>query len=365
MPRRRTKGTGSIIHRSDGRYEARYRGRSATAASEREAERLLAQLTAGTYLSRRRARPQSVVPVDNTLAGFIPRYLDHCRLNGVSRESVEELYTPALRRAAVRIGHLPLHRITPEDVSLALADLLAQPVSIGTVRHTRAVLKRCLALAEDWGLLDRNPVRGRPPREQPKRRPPITIERAVAIRNVVRGTRTAGPVTLGLYLGLRIGEVLGLRWEDIAEDRLVVRGQYLRRGYKPRTKSGAERTVPLAGPVREALRQAHVQQAEDQLAQGPRYERTGFVFTGPSGKPVSRALIRQTLDHRLGKAGIERATFHSLRHMTATLLHDLGVSEEVRRSILGHASAEVHRGYVHVDRAGQRAALEALERALG
>ena len=363
--RRRTKGTGAVIRRQNGRYEARYRGKSATARTEREAEALLAQLIAGTYQPRRRrVLHQELTGAPPTLNQFAERYLAHCRLQGVSEETLSGSYRPSLARFRDTLGPLPLEAITPEDVSAALQVILAVR-SPGTVRMARAVLKRCLGLAEEWELIDRNPVRGRPPRLAPKPPPRISPARARAVLAAVAESRAAPAVTLGLCLGLRIGEVLGLRWEDIEEDCLVVRGQTLRtQAYKPRTKSGAEREIPLIAPVREALRQARRRQTEDQLVRGQGYERTGFVVTGPSGRPLSRSYLRLVLTTHLEAAGIPRATFHSLRHMTATLLHDLGVSEEVRRSILGHASAEVHRGYVHIDATAQREAMARLERAL-
>lgn len=399
--RRRSKGTGSVTRLPDGRYLARFRGKSAVARSEREAERYAAQLAAGTYLpqrKRRAATPEPPAPI-TTLNDFIPRWLDYCRSRDVSPETITGSYGPALERIARWIGHIDLRALTPELVSMALADMPNYPYSPATVRMSRAVLRRCLATAVQWGYLEQNPVQERPPRERPKAPKRISFERAIAIRDAVAGTRAHGPVVCGLYYGLRIGEVLGLRWIDVemptpsntagsvrgghlismkpakdqqGDDRgsiahglITVRGQTLAtQQYKGRTKGGKEREIPLIPAVETVLRAQRAQQAADELA-ARRYERTGFVWTGPSGRPLSRAYIRLMLSERLPAAGIERATFHSLRHMTATLLRRLGVDEQVRQAILGHESADVHRGYVEIGREDVRSALERLGAALG
>jgi integrase len=367
---RRAPGTGSIIARPGGRFEARYappggRPRSAWARSEREALQKLTQLIDGTYPSRRRLATQAL-PGAQTLTEFAAIWLRHCAVQGVDPNTIERTYGPALHRITQRIGHNRLETITPELVAAALADMRAYPYAPSTVRLSRRVLRMCLATADEWDRLPRgNPVKGRPPRAPERPVKQFDLTRARAIGAAVRDTPADLPVALGLYLGLRIGETLGLRWVDVTDDQIVVRGQLDEHGrYKPRTKTGRERALPLFEPVAGLLRGARVRQATERLAAGARYQASGHVVTGPLGRPLSRTGVRGPMQQALAAAGLEPVTFHDLRHMTATLLHDLGVSEEVRRSILGHASAEVHQLYVHVSREEQRRALEELARAL-
>ena len=370
LPRkRRTRGTGSVVYRPrDGRYEARYKGKSGYARTEREAELLLTQLVAGTYVPRRTRKPAAPAPpAPLTLADFIPRWLDHCRAQNVSRETIDGVYGPALRRVARSMGRYPLTAIQSEDVSWMLADLFAVPYASATVRMSRSVLRRCLQTAVEWQYIPVNPVQGKPPRHEPHRPlPPMSAQQALGVRDAVAGTRVQGMVVCGLYLGMRIGEVLGLRWEDVQGGWLLVRGQYLkRREHKARTKSGRVRRIPVIAPVEQALAAARVQQAVDQLAAGPRYDKSGFIFTGAGGRPLSRSYVLKVLSDRCAATGLAHTSFHHLRHMTATLLRECGVEEDVRRVVLGHESAEVHRGYLHVEDRDVRVALERLEAALG
>lgn len=373
-PRRRTKGTGSVSRLPDGRFLARYGTKSAVARTEREAERFCAELKAGTYTPQRtRTKP---APDENepsvTLAEFIPRWLEYCRSRDVSEESIRGSYAPALERIAKWIGHVDLRRLTPEAVAVGFARMAETPpytdgrrYSTATIRMSRAVLRRCLTTAKEWKYITENPVTLKAPKDRPRPLRRISFERAIAIRDAVQGTRAHGPVVLGLYYGMRIGEVLGLRWQDIEDGFITVRGQTLAtQQYKARTKGGREREIPVIPQVEAVLRAQRVQQAADELV-ARRYERSGFIFTGPSGRPLSRAYVRLMLHERLPAAGLERATFHSLRHMTATLLSRCGVPEDVRRAILGHESAEVHRGYVEIGRDDVRVALERLSERLG
>lgn len=361
--KRREKGDGSIFYRqSRGVYEARWRGRSVTAKTRPDVVRRLQALKEGKIPPRKRKAP-APEPPPATLADFVPRFLNDRRAAGVSDETIT-VYTSALRRVTRSLGHLPLAAITPEQIAVALGNLGRgdDPYAPASIRKSRTVLRALYATAEEWELVTRNPVKARAPKQPP--RPPlaVSVDQGKAIIAALEGTRAHGPAVLGLYLGMRIGEILGLRWTDIADGRLTVQGQYLDTlKYKARTKSGAVRVLPVLGVVDAAFRQARVQQATDELARRT-YERTGFVFTGPSGRPVSRSLIHGTLTARLGSG---RVRFHDLRHMTASLLHDLGNSEDVRREILGHESAEVHRGYIHVGEAARVEALRRLEAALG
>lgn len=367
LRRRRTKGTGSVQRLPDGRWLARYGNRSAVAATEREADRFATQLVAGTYQPQRRRRTAAAAetPAIVTLNDFIPRWLDYCRSRDVSEESIGGSYRPALERIGRWLGAYDLRDLTPELVARALADMPSYPYSPATIRMSRAVLRRCLATAREWHYITENPVAAKPPKDRPKPLRRISFERAIAIRDAVQGTRAHGLVVLGLYYGMRIGEVLGLRWQDIDDGFITVRGQTLAtQQYKARTKGGREREIPVIPQVDAVFRAQRVQQAADELA-ARRYTRTGFVFTGPSGRPLSRAYVRLMLHERLPAAGLERATFHSLRHMTATLLRRCDVGEDVRRAILGHESVEVHRGYVEIGRDDVRVALERLSERLG
>jgi integrase len=366
--RRRPRNSGSIVHRTNGRVEARWLDpatgtyRTATVGSDAEARSVLAQLAAGTYQPKRR-RP-SPAPSSGvlTLNDFVEPFLRHCQVQQVDPDTIRRTYRPALGRVLVSIGHNPLAAVDAATVTDALADMQRRGYAPSTVRLSRRLLRLVFALAEDRGLVQRNPVRGRPPKAAPRPLKRISAALAVQILRAVRETAAEGPVTLGLWYGLRFGEVMGLRWLDVTPEVLIVRGQRRQNGtYKAQTKGKKEREIPIIPPVRRVFDAAREDQTAARLLAGDGYEPSGYVFTDARGRPLSRERVRGPYDRALAAAGLPPLTFHDLRHMTATLLRRAGIPEEVRRAIIGHESAEVHIGYQHISLDDKIAALERLQ----
>ena len=145
--------------------------------------------------------------------------------------------------------------------------------------------------------------------------------------------------------GLRLGEVLGLRWEDVDLDGglLAVRQQAQQVGSslmygKPKTRSGEDRLVPLVGWVPETLRRLQGQQTAERQAWGEAWRDSGLVFTQPDGTglvphSVSKAFSRLVVTHKMPPL-----TFHGLRHTCASVLLGAGLPMPVVSRMLGHSS---------------------------
>jgi integrase len=187
--------------------------------------------------------------------------------------------------------------------------------------------------------------------------------------------------------GLRLGEVCGLRWEDVDTTAgvLVVRQQAQQVGrtvayVKPKTRSGEDRVVPLAGWVPETLEAHRKRQIAQRLAFGPDYADTGLVFTSEDGTAllphsVSKAFTRLvkaapcTCGHSVSghtdagpcegrdctcraPVALPGLTFHGLRHIAATALLRAEVPMPVVSRILGHSNINITvdtYGHVAVD----------------
>jgi integrase len=156
--------------------------------------------------------------------------------------------------------------------------------------------------------------------------------------------------------GLRIGEVLALRWQDVDLRAGVLRvRRTLYEGHfdEPKTKSSA-RVVPLGAQGREILSRVESKSVADPQA---------LVFQTKQGTP----LCRRNLSHRqlqpvCEELKIKGFSWHSLRHANATLLDAVGTPLGTVQSLLGHSSSETTRGiYVHSLPAGAREAVEKVE----
>ena len=159
-----------------------------------------------------------------------------------------------------------------------------------------------------------------------------------------------------LATGLRRGELLGLKWEDLDLDRgdLRVRRQIARINGEvveapPKTKN-AYRTLPLAEDTIGVLK-AQKQKTGD----------SPWVFPSPTGRPISPDSVLHMLHRVLKRAGLPRVRFHDLRHTFATLALQNGVDVKTVSGMLGHFSAGFTLDtYAHVTTASQRQAAKTM-----
>jgi integrase len=176
-------------------------------------------------------------------------------------------------------------------------------------------------------------------------------------------------LTVALATGMRRGEVLGLRWDDVDLDarQLAVRGT-LKRMPKvglvldtPKTAS-ATRAIPLPDHAVAVLREHRRQQNVERLAAGPEWQPTGFVFTTPIGSPVDPRNLTRDLHTVSTAAGLGPIRFHALRHTAATLMLTNGVPLEVISVTLGHASYAITADvYAKVGATLQRTAADVMD----
>ena len=184
--------------------------------------------------------------------------------------------------------------------------------------------------------------------------------------------RLSALYVLALYLGLRRGELLGLRWQDVDLDeaKLEVVHNLQRvsgalRLVPPKTEDSA-RTVPLPRVCVEALRAHRQRQAADRAQAWPDWEDHGLVFPSRRGTPMEPDNLRRSWGLIRQAAGLGPTRVHDLRHTCVTLLLDLGAPPHVVREIVGHSDIEVTMTiYAHVSLEEKRKALAKLGEVLG
>jgi integrase len=148
-----------------------------------------------------------------------------------------------------------------------------------------------------------------------------------------------------LFIGLRLGEQLGLQWQDVDlhEGVLHVRRQHTRLGQyaAPKTKA-AVRRIPLSEEMTREL--AALKLRSRHSAHGDP------VFAARNGKPLKhRNATRRAFEAAAKKAGIDGVTFHSMRHAFASRMIDRGISSTVLAALMGHESSTItERRYVHL-----------------
>jgi integrase len=346
-PRRRGKGEGSIYRRaSDGRWVAALimeDGRRVVrrASSRKDAAAKL------ELLLKARAEGQAIA-ADRSTAAFLTEWLAVVK-NTVGAGTFERYEQYIRVHALPALGRIRLGRLTPQHFQRLYQEKLAAGLSPTTVNHLHTVLHGAFAEAVRWGLVPRNVVAlVRPPRKAHVEVVALTVEQARALLVAATGNRFEELLVLALKTGMRRGELLALRWEDVDLDKgvLQVRGT-LRRTQEglsigtPKTAASRRKVVLSPASVTALLRHRARQEQERQAA-GDLWHDLGLVFPNRLGRLMEpRDLLADVYRPLLNRAGLPPVTFHTLRHTAATLLLAEGEHPKVVQELLGHAQVSI------------------------
>jgi integrase len=345
---RRGRGEGSIFHRKDGRWEARVdlgwqdgrRRRKALYGATRQEVR-------GKLVEALRAREQGLLSTGSsqTVGQFLARWFDGSTVS--LRPKTVRTYEYLVRVHLIPgLGRYRLDRLTPEDVQTFLdRKLQVDGLSGQTAAHLRAVLRTALNRAVRWGFVARNVAAlSDPPRVRRYDYKVLSPEEAQRLLAATTDDRLHALYSVATALGLRQGEALGLRWEELDLERRELRVRFALQRVKgqlvlvePKTKT-SRRTIRLPVAVVEALRAHRARQLEDRLVAGSAWQECGLVFTTRKGTPLEGTEVTKHFQRRLIAAGLPRMRFHELRHSAASLMLAQGVPLRSVMEVLGHST---------------------------
>ncbi|GAA0648157.1 hypothetical protein GCM10009548_12050 [Streptomyces malaysiensis subsp. malaysiensis] len=202
---------------------------------------------------------------------------------------------------------------------------------------------------------------------------PLTVRERRQLLTAARGNRLWAVYELAVRIGLRRGEVLGLRWKDVdlVGGSLTIRQTLQRVNGEllisaPKTQRSARRVALPAECVR-ALRARRAQQRGDRLVAGEKWKggSSHLVFTTKNGTPIEPRNLNCAFALLRDKAGVRRVRFHDLRHTCASLLHEQGADARMIMKVLGHSSIRVTMDvYTFVRLDSQRSAFDRVGDAL-
>ena len=185
------------------------------------------------------------------------------------------------------------------------------------------------------------------------------------------GDRFEAAYVLAVHCGLRQGEILGLRWDDLdleaatLQVRRTLSEARAGRRFEP-PKNGKGRSIRLTAQAVEALRAHLARQLDEIEGAGDAYRDQGLVFPSRVGTPKEATnLIRGSFKPLLRAARLPNIRFHDLRHTCATILLTRAVHPKIVQEMLGHASISITMDtYSHVLPNMQGEAVSAMELAL-
>jgi integrase len=259
------------------------------------------------------------------------------------------------------LGNIPLEKLSATDVR-GMLSAKTHEVSERTVMHIRAVLRNSLNLALEDELIIRNPAIARRRRGQsakPKSKNGATALKKDEVKRLleaIRGERLRALYLVALAVGLRQGEILGLRWQDIdlkagalTVNKALQRinGNYML--VEPKSATSRRTISPLPTAITSALIEHKARQDDERDALGQRWlNRWELVFTTPYGAPLHGTTVTHGFQAICEGAGLRRIRFHDLRHSCSSILEALGVPLSQRQALLGHSHPSLTQGtYTH------------------
>jgi integrase len=282
-----------------------------------------------------------------TLGEYMTRWLSDS-VRGTVRVSTYERHEQLFRgHIQPALGRLKLNCLTPAHVRGLISEKLETGLAPATVRKIHSTLHKALSQGVSNGLVPRNAADVKTPRPTPKEMRPLSESEARTFLHAVRksGDRFEPLYVLAITMGLRRGELLGLRWDDadlecgtLRVGRALVRegGRHILGETK--TKRGRRR-VNLTPPTVAALKTHRKRQLEERRKLAGLHEDQELIFATRTGTPVNpEHLVKRSFKPLLKKASLPEIRFHDLRHTCATLLLGRGVHPKLVQELLGHST---------------------------
>lgn len=367
MAKRRANGEGNIRKRADGRWEGRYTAgrdpvtgkqifKNVLAKTQAECkEKLKAaiekiqgidvvkseQYTVGQWLdvwfenyAKIKVRPSSHQTYKGYIENHIKPNIGKIKLNKLSTLELQKLYKKLLTDGRV-------DRVESKSKPKGL--------SAKTVRNIHQVISSALDMARAQKLISSNPALDCAlPRVEQREMKTLTAQQLGAFFDEAKASGVYEMYYLELATGLRRGEILGLKWQDIDFENgiVTVRRQVMRVDGEvveaPLKTKNSYRNVSIGNDAVEILKQQQAKTNSD------------FVFTSSSGGPISPDSVLNMLHRVLERAGLPKLRYHDLRHTFATLALQNGVDIKTVSGMLGHYSAGFTLDtYTHVTTAAQ------------
>ncbi len=374
MAKRRANGEGNIRKRKDGRWEGRY-----TAGRDPESGKAIYKNVLGKTQAEVKAKLARAIEdskgLDIVKAGqyTVGQWMDVWFENYAKikvRPSSHKTYKGYIENhIKPSIGKIPLSKLTTLEVQTLYRKLLTsgrvertesknkpEGLSAKTVRNINQVISSAMELAKSQKLISTNPTAGCAlPKVEHQEMKTLTADQLAAFFREAKNSGVFEMYYLELATGLRRGELLGLKWDDIDLDAgtIQVKRQVARIDGEvveaPLKTKNSYRTLSIGTDAVEILIEQRNKVAGE------------YVFPSPNDGPISPDSVLHMLHRVLERAGLPKIRFHDLRHTFSTLALQNGVDIKTVSGMLGHYSAGFTLDtYAHVTTAAQKEAAKTM-----
>ena len=346
---RASNGMGSIRQRADGRWEGRYsapdgKQKSVYGTTEREVtaklRATLHEIDSGAW------KEPSKMTVGEWLDIWLRDYQGH-----TTGRTVETYKGIVERHFKSTFGDVKMSVFSQMHVRRMVADMQKKGRAASTIRHSCAILGGAMKCAIEAGIIKDNPVVGlKLPRKAKTKFTVVDRDMIPAFVEAAEQTDYPNELLFMLYTGSRVGEVRGLRWDDVDLEagtanicRQLHAVTHGKRFAPP--KDGEEREIHLPAEAVDALKRQRRRQLEQRLAAGDKWVEDdisrGLVFRQTKGKAHSELSIFYATKEAGKAIGLPELHPHDLRHSYAVAALRSGVDVKTVQHNLGHKSASI------------------------
>uniref|UniRef100_Q01TT5 Phage integrase family protein n=1 Tax=Solibacter usitatus (strain Ellin6076) TaxID=234267 RepID=Q01TT5_SOLUE len=377
MPRKnRSDGEGSVFQRGDGwvaqvsirdREGKRHRI-TRSAATQNEARKLL------TKLKGKQDSHTLIIGGRGTLRDWLNEWLELFIKPNRAPKTYKSYHDLLKQHVPENVGSIPLSRVAQQPETFqALFVSIAQDGLGRTSQLLRAVLRSSLNRAVKLKRLESNPILGTDAVGFVSGETAVfSGEQGKQFLKTAEGERLGALFVTALSLGLRKGELTGLREEDLdLEGRTIEVRRQLQwiklpgdeegRWVERAPKKGSQRTLPITETIYRFVIRHLAQRNAEALAAGESWKDSGYLFVSPNGAPLHERNISEAFHLACDHAGVPRIRFHDTRHSCGTLLHLQGADPFIIQKVLGHSQLSTTRRYTHTPIEVTRPALARLE----
>jgi len=321
-------------------------------ATKKEAE------NAAKELSTQLENGLNIIDNKMTLNQYLPKWLEMAAKRKVKDTTFDHYQNVINFRILPILGHLALRDLNGTVCQKFFNPLLDQELSERYIKYIYNILNTSLEKAIDWDLILKNPLRKVDLPKERKRK--YTVWKREEIHRFLQFAKDEDLHYFALffvcvYTGIRRGEVLRLKWEDVdltdgtlhvQRNQTYLRGTY---SYGSLKTESCNRIIKLDDETLHILMQNKKRQNELKLLYGPQYSAENLIFSRKNGQPINSATLAKIFNRIIKKAGVPKLRFHDLRHTHATLLLEAGVSLKEVQERLGHSSIKMTGDiYAHV-----------------
>lgn len=305
-----------------------------------------------SYYGSHRNKERPVAPIDPQENFTVEQFLTEWLLlkeNNLRPKTSQDYHRVLNKYVYPEFKGLRLTDLTPRYINLFYHSLIEKQVGFRTIRYLNSILRVALKDAIHQGLIHSNPTEGAIlPRWNKKEMRALDQNEVQRFLACAKPSRFYYFYYLAIITGMRLGELMGLKWEDIDFQNMTIsvcrQAQDIRgRGIifsTPKTRSGIRKIRIQQHTLDALLRQKELIQQFKEKAQH-KWVENDLVFPTVIGTPLVSHHLRTDFKNRLSQAGLPRIRLHDLRHTAATLLINNNVPIIVISKILGHSKPSV------------------------